>query len=473
MVRWLPVVFGCFALSSCTSYEPKALEPAKIVADVDSVRRAPSGANSESDGPNFTLALASQWMREHGPSVKEAVAAYETALARAQIATPLPNPGIQAGPQWGFGSDVGPINTVTPFGSIGFSIPLGGRLARQDELNDAIAEVARIDGLARHRELYLSLRSRYTALVIARARERMQESIAEGARQTVDAARQLVNAGAATAVDLALFELEHSRTIARQLQAEQETVAAESTLSEMIGVHAKLFRNIGEDALPNLPVKIPNEKDLRDLLVTHHPKLGRLRAKYEAAERSLRLEVAEQYPDFQFGPSYNAETGERRTVLGLTLGLELPLFDRNQQAIAQATRRREEVRVQYEAAANRALAKLEGAYRFVEIAERRQRLLKEQIAPRAAASIRIARESLSAGSGDAIRFLDATRSQRAIRVEILEAELESRRAWASLEQAVGYLLMTFPSETLGNAAKHPEGLELQDNNDPTKEEGSR
>lgn len=470
MVRWVPAALGCLLLQACTSFTPLPLDPATTIANVDEVRRAPDGAARDADEPAFTLALAAQWMREHGPTVKEAVAAYKTALARAQIATPLPNPGIAGGIQWGFGSDVERVNQVTPLGSIGFSIPLGARLSRQDELNQAQAEVARVDALASYRESYLELRSRYTALAIARARERLRGTISDAARRTVDVARQLVDAGSATAVDLALFELEHARNLSAQLRAEQATAATEAGLSELIGVHAGLFAQLDESPLPELPSAPPDPEALREILVSHHPVLGRLRAKYEAAERSLRLEIARQYPDFNFGPFYDSETGERRSVLGLTLGLKVPLFDRNQQAIAEATKRREEVRVQYEASASRALAEFEGAFRSVELTSRRRELLQEQIVPRAAASIRIARDSLSAGSGDALRLLDAERSQREIQVELLDAELGQREAWSALEQSLGYPLMTFPSEPPDHAAREPEGLEPQAGMGPAREE---
>ena len=473
MVRWVPAVLGCLLLQACTSFTPKPLDPAETIANVNDVRRAPDGAERDTGKPAFTLALAAQWMREHGPTVKETIAAYETALARAQIATPLPNPGIEGGLQWGFGSDVERVNQVTPLGSIGFSIPLGPRLSRQDELNQAQAEVARVDALASYRESYLELRANYAALVIARSREHLRQTISDAARRTVDVARQLVEAGSATAIDLALFELEHARSLSAQLRAEQATTTTETDLSELIGVHAELFVQLEESPLPELPSAAPDLETLREVLVVHHPVLGRLRAKYEAAERSLRLEIARQYPDFNFGPFYDGETGERKSVLGLTLGLELPIFNRNQQAIAEATKRREEVRVRYEAAANRALAELEGAFRSVELTSRRRELLQEQIVPRAAASIRIARDSLSAGSGDALRLLDAERSQREIQVELLEAELGERGAWSALEQAVGYPLMTFPSEPPDSAAEEPEGLEPQDGVSAAHEEDSK
>ena len=72
--------------------------------------------------------------------------------------------------------------------------------------------------------------------------------------------------------------------------------------------------------------------ELRD----NHPELARLRARYEAAEAALRLEISKQFPDLRIGPSAAGDSGDKKTVLGLALGIALPIFDRNQQAIAAA-----------------------------------------------------------------------------------------------------------------------------------------
>jgi hypothetical protein len=109
----------------------------------------------------------------------------------------------------------------------------------------------------------------------------------------------------------------------------------------------------------------------------------------------------------------------------------------------------------------------------VDLASRRRKILQEQVGPRAEASIRLARASLSAGSGDALRLLEAERSQREIQVEFLDAELDEREAWAALEQAVGCPLMTFPSETPDSAARNPEGLNVRNKSDAAHEEDSR
>jgi outer membrane protein, heavy metal efflux system len=464
----LPLLLGCQA------YLPRPLDPAAVIDQLDRTRHQPDPGAPDPGAPDigatsqaFTLERAATWMAEYGPELREAVAEYRTAVARARIKTPLPNPVLEVGAEYGFGSDVSKARVV-PFGSIGFAIPTGGRLDSEDQLNQAQAEVARVTAISRHRETYLRLRQLYTSLATARRREVARREIASAAERSVQVSRQLVEAGQATASDVALFELEHARSEVDVLNSQARTAAVESALATLIGVHAEHFVRLPEEPLPKLPGELPPLASLKRMLVVHHAGLARLRAGYAASERALRLEIARQYPDLGFGVSGGGDVGDHKTVIGLPLGIELPLFDRNEQGIAQAEGRREEFRTKYVAAAGRALANLEHAHRVAELAARTRRILRQTILPKAHNSIELARRALAAGSGDLLRLLDSERTFRQVQIETLEAQLAEYLAWSSLEQAVGFPLLKFPHEPLEKEGGAPEELRQS-----TQAEGSR
>jgi outer membrane protein TolC len=465
LVRPLALVGLLVSLPGCRSYEPRPLDPAVVIETVERERRdGPDESGGETvpevargaEAPT-TFARAVAWMRRQGPEFKEALAAYRTALARARVPTPAPNPGLDIGGEYGSGDDA-ILNQLVPFGSIGFAIPLGGRLEAADQLNRAAAEVARIDGLARHRELYLDLRRRWVRLLVAREVEKARQDLVRAAEQTVLTSRRLVEAGRATALDISLFELERGRSLSESLDAAALAAEAEASLAVLTGVQPERFQAVSAEDLPVIPAAPPPPDELRRDILLNHPGLARLRARYEESERALRLEIARQYPDFRFGPSAAGETGEEKTILGLSLGIELPLFDRNQQAIAEAEERREEIRSRYEAEASRALAGLERARRAFDLAVQKHRLLCDTVLPRAREGVDLARRSVAAGAGDALRLLEAERSHRQVLVETLESGLAEKEAWVDLELAVGRPLVRFPSEGESDPERPPEGL---------------
>jgi outer membrane protein TolC len=444
--RLLPAL----ALAACQSYEPKPLEPEAILVSVDQARRAPDGGTPAADRPAFTFARAADLLARHGPALKEARAEYETALALARIPTPFPNPTLEAGPSYGFGPDV-TGHALQPFGSLGFTIPLGGRLGDQDEVNRLNAEVARVEFQARHREAYLDLRRQYAAWAIAHERLRIREELAESAERSLELGRRLLEGGRLSAMDLGLLELETARirTGSLDVQGAIEDIAGDLSLT--VGIHADGFLPLPAPALPDVPREAPDLAALRGRLTDNHAELGRLRARYEMAERELRLEIAKQYPDLTIGPSFEKEVGEQKTVLGLAIGIELPIFDRNQQGIALASQRREEVRARYEAAANRALAALERADRKVRVAAAKRDRVRDGLLPKAQAQLELARKALQAGATDTLRLLEAVRGQRAALLEALDAEMELWTAWVELERAVGCPLVRFPGDGASDA----------------------
>lgn len=430
----------------CASYREKPLVSEAIIEQMEVSRREPESAAGGPAAGAVSFVQAAAWMKAQGPDVREAVAAYETALARAGQKTPLPNPGLEIGPQFGFGPDQSAVNRWAPFGSIGFAIPLGRRLKRQDELNRALAEVARVEALARHRELYLELRERYTELVLARQRLSTQAKLVEDGKRALETTRRQLEAGQATALDVNALDLELAQSQSAELAAQQETAKLAAELSRITGAKNTHFEQLPDDALPLQPDHPPSIEELKALLIRQHGQLARLRAKYGAAERGLRLEVSKQFPDLRIGPSFSNESGEKRTVTGLALGLDLPLFDRNQQSIAEAGKHREEVRIQYESAANRALADLEAALAGLALARERAQLLKSRALPLAEAQIKLARKAVDAGDADGLRVIDAERSHRRMLLETSSAEWDERRAWVALERAVGCPLLRFSGE---------------------------
>jgi outer membrane protein, heavy metal efflux system len=458
-------------LAGCESYQAKPLVPSTVILNVERSRRlvrqaeVPEGAApAESVAPEassqlFTFARAVELTREHSPALKQVRAEYVTAQALAKVKTPFPNPAFEVGPQYGFGPDVGENNRLQPFGSLGFTIPTGKRLKRQDELNAAHAELARVETLARYREVYMTLRRSYARLVLSQKRLNARKNIAQSAEQSTALSKKLIEAGQATALDSGLVELEQARLSTAAFDAENEIAEVGGDLSEIVGVHTEFFEPMPDSSLPELPEVLPPLKELQQLMVYNHPALARLRAQYEISERQLRLEIAKQYPDFHFGPSFARDVGEKKNVIGLTLGIEIPVFDRNQQAVASAMQRREEILIKFEAAANRALAALDRAYRSFQIATEKLKILKTVVLPKAEANIGVARRSLEAGTADSLRYLETERSQRAVLIDALDTEFAARSAFIALEESVGYPLVKFPSEGIDQV---PQQLPLQE-----------
>jgi len=386
-------------------------------------------------------------MAAFSPALNEARAAFDRARTVADIDTPWPNPTISAGPAIGSRLDPGGSSRrVQPLIEFGFSIPLSGRLGDMDDLNQVIAASEHLKLVAQHRRGYLELRALYADWVLARKNVSAQAEILESARRSRALTERLIDAGGATALDLGLMDLEVAQREMVLLDVRAEEVGIEERLSRLIGVSFRQLQRVFSEALPALDVPIPDYEEAQKILVANHPELAELRAAYEIAEKELRLEITRQYPDLELGPFFEGDPGERKKAWGLTLGITLPLFDRNEQAIAAAEKQRDAVRVAYEAALNGQLAALEAAFGRFALAKEKSALLERIIVPRAKKNLEVALQSIKASAIDSLKYLDVERTLRSAISDALRAESAIRHAFHDIEQTLGIPLGYFPGE---------------------------
>lgn len=434
-------------LVGCQSYRARPLVPAEILREIEASRRQVEAGSPSAPGPDF--ATTARWMHAHSPRLRVARAEFQKAWVLARTKTPLPNPEIAFGPLIGSRLGEGAARRIQPMVEFGFTIPLSGRLGYQDEVNEVRARASAVDLAVSHRSEYLRLRQLYATWVLSHRRLEIHRGLRDSAQRSLDLTRRLVEAGDAGALDTGLMNLEVARREMALLDIRSQIAGLVEALSRRVGVHSDFFQSPGKTpALPGA-YEIPARDRAGEILVANHPELAGLRARYGVAEKELRLEVARQYPDIRIGSSFEGDPGDKKKVWGLAVGITIPAFDRNQQAIATAEKERDRVRTQYEAALTRALAALEGALARVDLAARKQNLLKKEILPRARQNLEIAHQAIRAGAFNALEYLEVERTLRSVRITTLDAELQALEARFDLEQVMGVPLGLFPGETAG------------------------
>ncbi len=161
-------------------------------------------------------------------------------------------------------------------------------------------------------------------------------------------------------LDLARIDLANARL--GTLNAGTQISQDRSLLAGAIGVPVSALNGV-ELSWPNFDSP-PNPDSLSRQQIQREAVLNRLDvrralATYAAAEASLQLEIARQYPDIQIGPGYTYEEGS--SFFTLALSTVLPIFNRNQGPIAEAEARRKEAAAKFLATQARVIAESETA----------------------------------------------------------------------------------------------------------------
>jgi outer membrane protein, heavy metal efflux system len=264
----------------------------------------------------------------------------------------------------------------------------------------------------------------------------MLRAEAERRTEQVRLLEAMASAGEISRQEVSTAEVELSRAHTAVAEAEARSVESGAALAAAIGIPVAALEAIRlawpEWESPPSAKSLPVDEIERDAVLNRLDVRAAL-ARYAAAESSVQLEIAKQYPDIDIGPGYTYE--EKRSYFTVGFAATIPLLDRNQGPIAEAEARRlkaqaEFVQTQTEviSSSQRALAlyaaALDGlaeADRFADVQTRRSEAT---------------RKSVQAGEQGGLELDDAEIEQSVAARARLDALAHAQRALGDLEDAV-------------------------------------
>ena len=239
-------------------------------------------------------------------------------------------------------------------------------------------------------------------------------------------------------VDLARIELSRTHlaisTIEGQIDEAKAALAASIGIPEA-GLQEAQFSWPGIDAPPSAE-SLSSEELQRDAVVNRLD-IRRALAQYAAAEASLQLEIAKQYPDINIGPGYTYE--EMHSFFTVAASSTIPLFNRNQGPIAEAEARRKEAAAAFLERQSQVIARSERAL-AVYTAELKELSEAESLRKLQENQAQITQQAIRSGT-DIRLSLDNVEIQVWLLARAqLDALLRAQKALGDLEDAVQHPL---------------------------------
>jgi cobalt-zinc-cadmium efflux system outer membrane protein len=248
---------------------------------------------------------------------------YAAALEAARQASALENPEVE-------------VETID-FGSIEVEavltqqIPLGGRRGAAIAIAEQEARIAELEMESSRIAIEAELVRRFVPVLGAQLRLALIDSLLDVSTTSVAAVRRLVNAGAAMEVDALRTELEGDELLLERAELERRLREAEAKLSELWGETSLGFDGV-EGVLP-ASVVLPALQDLSAAL-ERHPDSQVLEAEQLLAEAEVDEARAERWPELALSAGYLYETEAEEGFPITAVSLSLPIFNRNQSAVA-------------------------------------------------------------------------------------------------------------------------------------------
>lgn len=357
--RWVVLVLGTLLTGGCATYTAHPLVPEEELARLCATKLdglwieydAPRGVSERgplafdpSDGLD-EAELAAVALTIH-PTLRAKRATIGEAEALLISAGVLPNPEIGAFLRPGVG---GASGTGLGLEAL-FGLLRPGERAAERGVAQARIEVVRAEIASEELRIVSEVRRARIAVLSAAQAARLLQQEADLRDDALALVRRQRALGEATEIALALVELDRT-TVRRQLREAQAALARDRRLlNTVLGLPPTLELPLVGDGLDLSFTLVPDvtDEEIDARLLAGHAELRTRAAEYRRSEQDLRLAVARQAPLLGLGPSYEKDV-EGSQGLGLGVSLELPLFDRNQGAIAERIAARERVRAEYAA----------------------------------------------------------------------------------------------------------------------------
>src|SRR5262245_335588 len=236
--------------------------------------------------------------------------------------------------------------------------------------------------------------------------------------------RGRAEAGERSDYDVARIEIETERVHVEMMNAEADVDDAAGQLATLLGFPGWSPRAVGPlDPDPAVPTDVDT---LWATAQQRRPSLVAIRRQQAAARGGLFLAQRERLPV----PAFSAGTQRTHEVTGTSMffgfSMPLPLFDRNQGAIARATAQVRAQDLALEAELAEARADIERATTV--LAKRRQALteLEAHVVQRVPTLRRMSEDAYREGGADILELLDALRSVKDIEIAHVH-QLESAK----------------------------------------------
>ena len=354
------------------------------------------------------------------PQVLSARDQYESIKGQTSIARAYPNPEfeINSGQQR---SNSGSL-AIGNVSSWAVTQPLDMPYSRSPRIQAAEANlrVAKATQTAFEIEMIAKVYQRFYELMRREAEAIASEEDLSLARQIRDRMQIRYDTG-----ETARFELLRSQTEflnaqviseSNKLRVEQARGQLRQVVGHAIPVDYRVIsENINYEFSLSLPVLL-NE------IQTQSPELQKVKAEIEAADFKLSQEKNSRLPKFSFKAQQFNDPSFTDRLYGLVV--HIPIWDRKEGNIAEALANTSKAKNQYEAQIQSLEQQIETAYKLYQIARYQVKILDQEVLELASSSRRIAEVSYRYGERGMLEYLDAQRTFRAARNDLIKARFD-------------------------------------------------
>lgn len=432
------------AVTGCATYQDRPLSPTKALDDfesrtLDAVSLADylrANLNTDQTSPAaWGLAELTLAAFYYNPQLDIVCAQWKRTQGRERVAAEHPNPTLAMTP--GFSSTTGYDADISPWIlGVALDIPIETAGKRSYRLAEAqyLSESARLRVAQTAWEVRREVREALADLYAASRTVTLLERRCRLHGNNVRLLEQQFEIGEISANELGQARIQRDESGLAWLDAGKQLTLARYRLAAAIGVPARALETVqfSFDALEGVPEEVPPAEARRQALLHREDLLAAL-ADYQASQAALQEAIAGQYPDIQLGPGYEFDQSDNKWMIGFSVSL--PVFNRNQGAIATAEARREEAAATFRDLQARIIGQIERAIVDYQASAKKVRATETIVTQKARLVDRI-RKMQAAGEVLMLEVTGVELELNASSADLLNAHVERLRTFGRIEEAM-------------------------------------
>jgi len=324
--------------------------------------------------------------------------------------------------------------TRTTTATIGIPLELGGKRSARLSAAERARDVAAAQLANTKAKVRAQVVARYFGLVVAQERLRLASDSAKLATKAADVVGRRVDAGKVSPVDATRAKVDAANAQLEVAEAQFEVKAARQTLAALWGESQPRFGDVDGD-LGGVPAGPASAELARDL--DNAPLLRAMRLEIDSRKALVDVERSKAVPDVvvSVGARRDNELGLTQAVVGISV--PLPLFDRNQGAVYEASKRAEKAQDEYESARVQLLADLSQATAQLSTAQASLAVLRDTVLPAAQQAYDASTTGFEAGKFGFLDVIDAQRSLLQARSRTLNTLVAAYQASTTIDRLLG------------------------------------
>lgn len=324
--------------------------------------------------------------------------------------------------------------TRTTTTTLGIPIELGGKLAARVKVAERSRDMAQAQLSEARSRLRAAVISAFFATVVAQERMTLSKDSASLASRAADVVGKRVTAGKTSPVEAIRARVDLANAQLEVAEAEAELQAARTGLASLWGERDLAFGELAGDTAGT-----PAQASAADLLaqVDASPALVVARLDIERRQALVDVERSKAVPDLTLsvGTRRDNELGQTRAVVGVSI--PLPLFDHNQGAVLEASRRVDKARDDYDAARIRLTVDVRQAATQLSTAQSSLQAIRETVLPASQQAYDASTAGFEAGKFGFLDVIDAQRSLLQARARYLNTLSSAWQAATTIDRLLG------------------------------------